>query len=146
MAFGCGPWTFSYTISYSSYYKFKRYCNCKTNYRKILIRNTFYRIIRGDIGNVRYIKRVEQAKTYFIFRQLYRWVSVAIPTKADYTYSKISPADLSDHLSESEISSCQSHVDEAVFAAQKAFNSWSEFKFSETCRSIDETKISISNS
>ena len=42
-----------------------------------------------------------------------------IPSKADYTYSRVSPADISDHLSESEILSCKSHVDEAVLAAKK---------------------------
>ena len=53
----------------------------------------------------------------------------AVPSKPDYTYSKISPADLSDHLSEFEVSSCKSDVDEAVLAAKKAFNSWSELGF-----------------
>lgn len=52
-----------------------------------------------------------------------------IPSKPDYTYTKVSPADLSDHLSESEILSCKSHVDEAVLVARKAYDSWSELDF-----------------
>ena len=50
-------------------------------------------------------------------------------SKPDYTSSKISPADLSDHLSESEISSCKSHVDDAVLAARKAYDFWSGLEF-----------------
>ena len=52
-----------------------------------------------------------------------------VPSKPDYIYSKISPADLSDHLSESEILSCKSHVDEAVLAAKRAFDFWSGLEF-----------------
>ena len=52
-----------------------------------------------------------------------------IPSKADYTYSRVSPADLSDHLSESEILSCKSHVDEAILAAKKAYDFWSGLDF-----------------
>ena len=52
-----------------------------------------------------------------------------IPSKPDYSSSKVSPADLSDHVSESEILSCSNHVDEAVLAAKKAFDFWSGLEF-----------------
>ena len=52
-----------------------------------------------------------------------------IPSEPDYKHSKVSPADFSDHLSESEILSCKSHVDEAVLAAKKAYDFWSGLDF-----------------
>ena len=52
-----------------------------------------------------------------------------IPSEPDYKHSKVSPADFSDHLSESEILSCKSHVDEVVLAAKRAYDFWSKLDF-----------------